>query len=74
MAGLIDVAAEKSRLGKQRDKADTDLSKALAKLANESFVNNAPEAVVTQERDRVAEFKQQIAQLDEQIAKLDSLN
>ena len=74
MAGLIDVAAEKSRLGKQRDKADTDLSKSLAKLANESFVNNAPEAVVTQERDRVAEFKQQIAQLDEQIAKLDSLN
>ncbi len=74
MAGLIDVAAEKSRLGKQRDKADTDLSKALAKLANESFVNNAPEAVVTQERERVAEFRQQIAQLDEQIAKLDSLN
>ena len=74
MAGLIDVAAEKSRLGKQRDKADTDLSKSLAKLANESFVNNAPEAVVTQERDRVAEFKQQIAQLNEQIAKLDSLN
>ena len=74
MAGLIDVAAEKSRLGKQRDKADTDLSKALAKLANESFVNNAPQAVVTQEKERVSEFKQQIAQLDEQLAKLDSLD
>jgi valyl-tRNA synthetase len=71
MAGLIDINAEKSRLGKQRDKVAGDLSKAQAKLANEGFVNNAPAAVVTQERDRVVAFEQQIAQLDEQLARLE---
>jgi len=73
MAGLIDINVEKSRLGKQRDKVAGDLSKAQAKLANESFVNNAPPAVVTQERDRVVDFEQQIAHLDEQLARLEVL-
>jgi valyl-tRNA synthetase len=74
MAGLIDVAAERTRLTKQRGKVDADLSKSRAKLANDNFVNNAPEAVVTQERMRVKDFEQQIAQLDDQLARLDSLS
>jgi valyl-tRNA synthetase len=74
MAGLIDVEAESSRLGKQREKLAMELAKALGKLGNENFVNNAPEAVVTQERTRVNEFEQQIAQLDEQLARLETLN
>ena len=73
MAGLIDVEAELARLGRQRDKVAGELDKANAKLANENFVNNAPEAVVTQEKTRVADFETQIAQLDEQLARLDSL-
>jgi valyl-tRNA synthetase len=73
MAGLIDVAAEQSRLGKQREKTDIDLGRARAKLANENFVNNAPESVVTQEKERVIAFEQQIAQLDEQLARLETL-
>jgi len=74
MAGLIDVEAERARLGKQRDKLEAELARATGKLANEKFVNNAPEAVVTQEKKRVTEFRQQIAQLDEQLAKLDGLS
>ena len=54
-------------------KIAAELAKATAKLANENFVNNAPEAVVTQEKARVADFEQQIAQLDEQLARLDNL-
>ena len=65
--------SEVERLGKQREKVNDDLSKSHAKLANESFVNNAPEAVVTQERQRVSEFEQQLAQLDEQLARLATL-
>ena len=74
MAGLIDVAAERARLTKQREKAAAELAKATGKLGNENFVNNAPEAVVAQERERVASFEQQIARLDEQLAKLDRLD
>ena len=73
MKGLIDVAAERARLDKQMDKVTADLAKSRGKLGNEKFVNNAPEAVVTQERERVTEFEKTIQQLTEQLQKLDEL-
>ncbi len=73
MKGLIDVDAEKARLDKQMDKVQAELAKANGKLGNDKFVNNAPPAVVTQERERVAEFEKTIAQLTEQLQKLDEL-
>jgi valyl-tRNA synthetase len=36
-------------------------------------VNNAPADVVTQEKQRAADFERQIAQLSEQLEKLDEL-
>jgi valyl-tRNA synthetase len=74
MAGLIDVAAEKARLGKQADKLKADLARSQGKLGNENFVNNAPADVVTQERERVTDFEKQLAQLDEQLERLATLN
>jgi len=73
MAGLIDTQAEIERLEKQLEKISVDLSRSRDKLGNEKFVNNAPEAVVTQERQRVIEFEQQMAQLGEQLARLKTL-
>ena len=74
MKGVIDVAAERARLDKQKQKVAADLAKTQAKLGNENFVNNAPPAVVTQEREREAEFGKVLAQLDEQIEKLAELS
>ena len=71
MKGLIDVDAERTRLGKQLEKAEAELARAKGKLGNENFVNNAPAEVVTQERARATEFEKTIAQLSDQIAKLD---
>jgi valyl-tRNA synthetase len=73
MKGIIDVDAERSRLTKQRERAVADLNKARGKLGNEKFVNNAPAAVVTQEKERAADFERTIAQLDEQLSKLTRL-
>ena len=73
MAGLIDVEAERARIGKQRDKVNAELEKARAKLANVNFVNNAPEAVVAQETTRVAAFEEQVEQLDLQLERLKAL-
>ena len=74
MAGIIDTEAEAARLKKQREKVLTDLGRSQGKLANESFVNNAPAAVVTQEQQRVADFEQQLAKLDEQLLQLATTN
>ncbi len=71
MKGLIDVEAERSRLGKQLEKVQIELARAMGKLGNEKFVNNAPAEVVTQERARAADFEKTIAQLSDQIEKLD---
>ncbi|HET6629935.1 MAG TPA: valine--tRNA ligase [Woeseiaceae bacterium] len=70
MKGAIDVGAERARLEKQRDRTQKDLERSNAKLANANFVNNAPAGVVTQEKERTADFERQIARLDEQLAKL----
>jgi valyl-tRNA synthetase len=71
--GLIDVAAERARLDKQREKIQVEIRKAQGKLGNDKFVNNAPAAVVTQEKERLADFERQFEQFDEQYARLDTL-
>jgi valyl-tRNA synthetase len=73
MAGLIDVGAELARLDRRRSKVEQELARADAKLGNEKFVRNAPAAVVTQERERVLEFKRELAQLAEQYQRVASL-
>jgi valyl-tRNA synthetase len=74
MQGLIDVNAERQRLGKQKERLLTDLERSRNKLANANFVNNAPADVVSQENQRAADFQGQLAQIDEQIARLAGLN
>jgi valyl-tRNA synthetase len=68
-----DVSAEVARLEKRRARAGQERDRAVAKLANESFVANAPPEVVAQERGRVAEFERQLAQLGEQLRRLEAM-
>ncbi|HWF98448.1 MAG TPA: valine--tRNA ligase [Steroidobacteraceae bacterium] len=70
MAGLIDAAAEGERLGKLLVRAQADLDKLRGRLANESFVRNAPEAVVAGERQRVAELEQTAVRLASQLERV----
>ncbi|MCG8371239.1 MAG: class I tRNA ligase family protein, partial [Proteobacteria bacterium] len=74
MEGLIDVDAERARLGKRLDRTRAELAKANGKLGNDNFVNNAPAAVVEQERQRVTGFEKTIAQLAEQLQKLEAIS
>jgi valyl-tRNA synthetase len=70
LAGLIDVASERDRLGKQLAKSRDDAAKSRRKLDNQSFVANAPPDVVAKENARVAELDQRAAQLEQQLARL----
>ncbi|MFQ5610292.1 MAG: class I tRNA ligase family protein, partial [Woeseiaceae bacterium] len=74
MKGVIDVDAERARLETQKSKVTAELKKARGKLGNDNFVNNAPVDVVTQEKQRAADFEKQVGQLAEQLAKLDELS
>jgi valyl-tRNA synthetase len=68
----IDAAAEKLRLGKEIDRINGEISKANAKLNNESFVARAPEAVVVQEKQRLSEFEALVEKLKSQLNRLPS--
>jgi valyl-tRNA synthetase len=66
----IDVEAERSRIGKEVERLRSEIGKAEGKLNNPSFVQRAPAAVVEQERQRVADFKQALRRLEDQQGRL----
>jgi valyl-tRNA synthetase len=73
LAGIIDVEAERTRLGKKLDGLNGDLGKSRGKLDNAQFVSNAPAEVVTRETERANEIEGKIAKLQEQLEKLENL-
>jgi len=66
----IDVDAERARLSKEVARLESEIAKAHGKLANESFVARAPQAVVAQEKQRLAEFDTALQRVRHQLANL----
>lgn len=66
----IDVAAELAKLEKDLNYQEGFVTGIQKKLSNERFVNNAPEAVVNNERKKLADGEARIKILKEEIEKL----
>ena len=73
MAGLIDADAEAERLGRLLARAQRDLDKTRERLANDSFVRNAPSEVVSGERARAEELERTASGLATQLARVRGL-
>lgn len=63
LGSLIDLGAEKARIGKALAKVDSDIDRTEKKLGNEKFVANADPEVVAAERERLAELQLQRSSL-----------
>jgi len=70
LEGLVDLGAERTRLDKEIKRVEGEIGKCHNKLASETFVANAPPAVVEQERKRLADWNLQREALASQRAKL----
>ena len=66
-----DKSAERERLDKEIAKLENELRVVEAKLANASFVDKAPPAVVQEHRQRKTDFSEQLAQLRKARAAMD---
>lgn len=65
------LEAERVRLDKAIKQVHAEIGKCKGKLASETFVQNAPAAVVEQERKRLVDWNLQLEELTAQRAKLD---
>jgi valyl-tRNA synthetase len=63
LEGLVDVSAERERLGKEINKVEGELVTVRRKLANDNFVQRAPANVVEEHRQREADFLKTLDQL-----------
>jgi len=71
LKGVIDLAAERTRLGKEMAKCDADITRVEQKLGNADFLKRAPEDVVEGEREKRAEAEKRKAKLAEALQRLE---
>ncbi|HZP25902.1 MAG TPA: class I tRNA ligase family protein, partial [Dehalococcoidia bacterium] len=70
LAGLVDIVAERERLGKQLAEAQQDVQRLEGKLANTEFRSKAPAAVVAKEEERLAAARSRLESLLQHLAEL----
>ncbi|QNP41400.1 valine--tRNA ligase [Lysobacter solisilvae (ex Woo and Kim 2020)] len=70
LEGLVDLSAERTRLDKELKRVEGEIAKCQNKLASDTFVANAPAAVVEQERKRLVDWTTQLSGLAAQRSKL----
>jgi len=70
LSGTVDVAAERRRLGKDREAALKLQAQAQGKLGNEGFLAKAPEAVVAKVRAQLDGAQADLRRLDAALAAL----
>ncbi|MDI3548401.1 MAG: valyl-tRNA synthetase [Halanaerobiales bacterium] len=70
LEGMVDLDKEIKRLEKELEEVEFEINRARGKLANEGFVNKAPEHLVEKEREKLKEYKNKKEKLKERIEEL----
>ncbi len=67
---VVDLEVERQRLGRELDKLHGEARKLKAKLGNAEFLVRAPEAVVEEQRERLADAEAMAARLTAALARI----
>jgi valyl-tRNA synthetase len=70
LAGLVDLAAERARLGKEREKFETDIGKTREKLNNPAFREKAPPHVLQEQEKRLADAEAKLEHVQKALRAL----
>ena len=70
ISDLIDLPSEKARLFKTIEKTENEVSMLSAKLANEKFINKAPETVINEVKIRLEELNKEQKKLSGALDRL----
>jgi valyl-tRNA synthetase len=70
LAGLIDLGAETLRLNKELAKLDGEIGGVERKLANTEFIAKAPEEVIEENRERIAEARARQVKIRDALTRL----
>ena len=73
VADFVDLAAERARLTKEIGALATDIDRTSKKLANADFVARAPEEVVEENRERLAEAEAAKSKLEAALQRLETV-
>ena len=70
LAGVIDFDAERGRIGKEIAKLEGEIKRLEGKLGNERFIANAPDALVAEQREKLADYATQRDKMAEALERL----
>jgi valyl-tRNA synthetase len=70
LTDVIDVDAERARLQKDIGKVEVEIKKISGKLSNQGFLDKAPEAVIDENKARLAEEQARREKLSEALKRL----
>ena len=72
LAGIVDLAAERERLVKERDAQRKEIERIDAKLDNVDFVSRAPEEVVEENRERRESANDRLGKIEAALHRMEA--
>lgn len=67
---LVDFEKEKERLKKEQERLKKELARSKGMLSNEKFLSKAPEAKVSEEKEKLAKYEQMMQQVEERLSQM----
>jgi valyl-tRNA synthetase len=72
IAAIIDLDKERARLAKEIDKLSGEIKKIDQKLSNDQFVQNAPEEIITEQKQRRSDFEASMRKFSTALKQLEA--
>ncbi|MGE0612196.1 MAG: valine--tRNA ligase [Hyphomicrobiales bacterium] len=72
LTGVIDISAETERLKREIDKIGAEIAQLSKRLGDDTFVSRAPEHVVVEQRERMAEAEATTSRLRDALKRLEA--